>query len=249
MPDKISITCDPENSKVGTVVVEPLYPGYGATIGNSLRRVLLSSLPGAAIFAFKIKGVKHEFSTIDFVKEDVVDISLNLKAVNLKSHSQEVVKLEIEASGAKVITAGDIKPNSDIVVANPEQVIMTLTDKAAKIEMTLWVKTGRGYEPVEGRKDESLEVNAIAIDAIYSPVRMVGYEVENIRVGDRTDYDKVTMQIETSGAVEVGEAVRAAAQILTDHFQLIANSNADMEDKEDKAETDDSENEDENKAE
>lgn len=222
LPEKISVTADASDPKKGTLVIEPLYPGYGPTIGNALRRVLLSSLPGAAVYAFKIKGVKHEFTAIDFVKEDVVDISLNLKAINLKCHSGEPVKLEISESGEKVITAGDIKPNSDIELANPEQVIMTLTDKAAKVEMTLWIKSGRGYEPVENRKDENLEVNAIAVDAIYTPVRQVGYQVDNIRVGGRTDYDKVTMQIETNGAITLSQAVQQAAQILTDHFNLIA---------------------------
>ncbi|MEK7164426.1 MAG: DNA-directed RNA polymerase subunit alpha, partial [Patescibacteria group bacterium] len=181
-----------------------------------------SSLPGAAIFAFKIKGVKHEFSTIPYVKEDVVDISLNLKRLNLKSHSQEVVKIEIEAKGEKVITGKDIKPNSDIEITNPDFPILTLTDKAAAIEMTLWVKPGRGYETVESRSDEELEVNAIAIDAIYTPVRQVGYQVDNVRVGGRTDYDKITMQVETNGAIAVAEAVQESAKILSDHFALIA---------------------------
>lgn len=223
LPEKILITPDPNDPRKGTLAIEPLYPGYGATVGNCLRRVLLSSLPGAAIFAFKIKGIKHEFSTLDFVKEDVVDIALNLKSINLTSYAAEPVKLELEASGVKTVTAADIKPNSDIFIANPEQVIMTLTDKAAKIEMTLWVKSGRGYEPVESREDDNLEVNAIAIDAIYAPVRQVGYAVENIRVGGRTDYDKVAMQIETNGAVTIDEAVRQAAQILSDHFNFIVN--------------------------
>jgi DNA-directed RNA polymerase subunit alpha len=223
LPEKIFITADANDPKKGTVTIEPLYPGYGATIGNALRRVLLSSLPGAAIYAFKIKGVKHEFSTIDFVKEDAVDIALNLKSISVKSFSAEPVKLELEASGVKTVTAGDIKPNSDIVIPNPEQIIMTLTDKAAKIEMVLWVKPGRGYEPVESRPDDNLEVNAIAIDAIYAPVRQVVYAVENIRVGGRTDYDKVAMQIETNGAVTIDEAVRQAAQILSDHFNFIVN--------------------------
>lgn len=224
LPKTINITLDEADPKKGVVTIEPLYPGYGATVANSLRRVLLSSLSGAAIFAFKIKGVKHEFSTLPYIKEDVVDISLNLKRVNLKSHSEEVVKLELEAKGAKVVTAGDIKPNSDIAIGNPSWPILTLTDKAASIEMTLWVKVGRGYETVESRSEkEDLEVNAIAIDAIYTPVRQVGYQVDNVRVGDRTDFDTVKMQIETNGTVTVPEAVAAAAAILAEQFNFIAN--------------------------
>lgn len=222
MPTTINIEVDKKDATKGVLVIEPLYPGYGPTVGNSLRRVLLSSLPGAAVYAFKIKGVKHEFSTIPYIKEDVVDISLNLKRVNLKSFSDEPVKLEIEVKGQKVVTAGDIKPNSDIEIANPDFPILTLTDKAASVEMTLWVKRGRGYEPVEAREGEDLEVNAIAIDAIYTPVRQVGYQVDNVRVGGRTDYDKVTMQIETNGTVTVEEAIKDVAGILAEHFTLIA---------------------------
>jgi len=221
LPTNINVVLDSDNANQGVVTIEPLYPGYGQTVANALRRVLLSSLPGAAIFAFKIKGVKHEFSTIPYVKEDVVDISLNLKRLNLKSHTDAIVKLEIEAKGEKVITAKDIKPNSDIAISNPDWPILTLTDKAAAIEMTLWVKVGRGYETVESRPDEELEVNAIAIDAIYTPVRQVGYQVDNVRVGDRTDYDKITMQVETNGAIGVAEAVEQSAKILSDHFTLI----------------------------
>lgn len=229
LPTNINVAVDVENANLGVVSIEPLYPGYGQTVANALRRVLLSSLPGAAIFAFKIKGVKHEFSTIPYVKEDVVDISLNLKRINLKSHTNEIVKLEIEAKGEKVITGKDIKANSDIEITNPDFPILTLTDKAAAIEMTLWVKPGRGYETVESRPDEELEVNAIAIDSIFTPVRQVGYQVDNVRVGGRTDYDKITMQVETNGAIGVEEAVQESAKILSDHFTLIAGTTAPAE--------------------
>jgi len=222
LPKKIQIQLDEIDSNNGKVVISPLYPGYGATIGNSLRRVLLSSLPGSAIYAFKIKGVSHEFTSVDYVKEDVVDISLNLKRVNLKSFSEEPVQLTLKASGEKVITAGDIEKNSDIEIANPNQVIMTLTDKAASVEMTLWVRSGRGYDTVESREDEDLEVNAISIDAIYTPIRQVGYQVDNVRVGDRTDYDEIKMQIETNGTISVEEALRKSSGILTEQFKLIS---------------------------
>ncbi|MDP1709835.1 MAG: DNA-directed RNA polymerase subunit alpha [Candidatus Komeilibacteria bacterium] len=224
LPSTIAIAVDKDDANKGVVTIEPLYPGYGQTVANALRRVLLSSLPGAAIFAFKIKGVKHEFSTLPYIKEDVVDISLNLKRLNLKSFTDEVVKLEIEAKGEKVVTAKDIKANSDIEISNPDFPILTLTDKAASLDMTIWIKAGRGYETVESRPDQELEVNAIAIDAIFSPVRQVGYQVDNIRVGDRTDYDKVIMQIETNGAISAQEALHNSAIILSQHFTLIADN-------------------------
>lgn len=221
LPSAVAISLDKKNEFAGTLTMEPLYPGYGPTVANALRRVLLSSLPGAAIFAFKIKGVEHEFKSIDYVKEDVVDISLNLKRVRLKCFSQEPVKLTLSATGEKVLTAGDITANADVEIANPDQVIMTLTDKAASVEMTLWVRQGRGYEPVETRADEELEVNAIAIDSIFTPILEVGYQVENIRVGGRTDYDKVDMRILSSGAISIEDALKQAAKILEDHFRVV----------------------------
>ncbi len=221
LPTKINITPDADIEHKAVLSIEPLYPGYGPTVANSLRRVLLNSIPGAAIFAFKIKGVSHEFTAIDYVKEDVVDISLNLKRVHIKVHGDEPVELRIKVTGDKVVTAGDIEANSAVEVANPDAVIMTLTDKAADLDMTLWVKPGRGYESVEAREDMELEVNAIAIDSIFTPVRAVGYDVDNIRVGDRTDYDKVTMNIETNGTISVEEAVQEATKILAHHFTAI----------------------------
>ncbi len=221
LPNKISIELDKDNEFSGTVTIEPLYPGYGPTVANSLRRVLLSSLPGGAIFAFKIKGVEHEFKSIDYVKEDVVDISLNLKRVNFKCFTEKTIKLELSGQGEKVLKAGDITPNSDIEIANPDQVIMTLTDKASNIEMNLWVKEGRGYETVESRKDEDLEVNAISIDSIFTPIHQVGYEIENIRVGGRTDYDKIIMRILTNGSISVEDAIKESSKILEDHFNII----------------------------
>ncbi|MAG28671.1 DNA-directed RNA polymerase subunit alpha [bacterium] len=222
LPKKVSIDKDAENENKATLIIEPLYPGYGPTVGNSLRRVLLSSLPGAAIFAFKIKGTTHEFTSIDHVKEDVVDISLNLKRVNLTSHTDEPVQLTLKAEGEKVLTAGNIEKNADIEIANPDQVIMTLTDKAASIEMTLWVRTGRGYVTIESREKEELDVNAIAIDTIFTPIVQVGYEVDNVRKGARTDYDKVTMEIESNGTITIEEAIKQSAKILADHFNLIS---------------------------
>jgi len=222
LPKNIQIEPDKKDPNSGTLTISPLYPGYGPTVANSLRRILLSSLPGAAIFAFKIKGVSHEFTSVDYVKEDVVDISLNLKQVNIKSHTDEIVQLTLKATGEKEITAADIEKNSDIEIVNPDQKIMTLTDKAASVEMTIWVRKGLGYITVEARPEEDLEVNAIAIDSIYTPIRQVGYQVDSVRVGDRTDFDKVTMRIETNGGIEIDEAVKQSANILSDHFKLIS---------------------------
>jgi len=221
LPTHIAITNDADSECKATLAIEPLYPGYGPTVGNALRRVMLNSIPGGAFYAFKVKGVSHEFTSINFVKEDVVDISLNLKQVDLRVHTDEPVELKLNITGEKVVCAGDIEPNADVEIVNPEQVIMTLTDKAATLEMTLWAKQGRGYEPVEQRENEELEVNAIAIDSIFTPVREVGYEVDNIRVGNRTDYDKVVMRIVTNGAVTVAEAIAEASEILADHFKEI----------------------------
>lgn len=235
IPKIVSIEQDKKDANSGTVAISPLYPGYGPTIANSLRRVLFSSLPGAAIFAFKIKGVTHEFTSIDYVKEDVVDISLNLKKVNLTSHTDEIVQLTVKFDGEGVITAGDIEKNSDIEIANPGQEIMTLTDKAASIEMTLWVKTGRGYETVESRQGEDLEVNAISIDSIFTPIRQVGYEVDNVRVGDQTNYDKIIMRVETNGTISIKDALKQSSSILADHFKAIGNlSSQDEEESEEK---------------
>jgi len=223
LPKKIKVAPKDGSEFTGELTIEPMYPGYGPTIANALRRVLLGSLPGAAIYAFKIKGVTHEFGSIEYVKEDVVDISLNLKRVNLKSFSNEPVELKLNISGEQVVTAGDIEKNSDIEIANSDQVIMTLTDKAASVDMTLWVRPGRGYDTVESRgKEAHLEVNAIAIDSIFTPVHQVGYQVDNVRVGDRTDYDKVIMQIETNGTITVSDAVKQAAGILAGHFKLVS---------------------------
>ncbi|MEK7189279.1 MAG: DNA-directed RNA polymerase subunit alpha [Patescibacteria group bacterium] len=226
LPKKITVTPKDGSTFAATFSIEPLYPGYGPTVANALRRVLLGSLPGAAIYAFKIKGITHEFTSINYVKEDVVDISLNLKRVNLKSFSSDSVELKLSVSGEQVVTAGDIEKNSDIEIANPDQVIMTLTDKAASLDMTLWVRPGRGYDTVESRDKEELEVNAIAIDSIFTPVHQVGFQVDSVRVGDRTDYDKITMQIETNGTITVSEAVKQAAGLLADHFRLLSEFDA-----------------------
>jgi len=206
----------------GQFVVEPLERGFGSTLGNALRRVILSSLPGAAVTAFKIKGVSHEFSAVPHVLEDVVQIALNLKQLRLKVHSAEPIRIELEAKGEKKVTGKDIKPSADVEVVNPEMVIATLTDKNAEFKMELIVSQGRGYVPTEVQEKESLEVGMIPIDAIYTPARNVGFRVENVRVGQMTNFENLILTIETDGNVTPQEALSQATKILLDHFNFIA---------------------------
>lgn len=204
----------------GKFVVEPLERGYGTTLGNSLRRVLLSSLPGYAITSVKIDGVLHEFSTIDGVKEDVTEIVLNLKGVILKIHGDAVKTLYVDASGKGTVTAGDIKADSDVEILNPEHVIANLED-GATLKMELTADKGRGYVSAERNKQIMQPViGVIAIDSIYTPVLKVNYTVENTRVGQITDYDKLSIEIWTDGTISAQEAVSLGAKILTDHLNL-----------------------------
>jgi DNA-directed RNA polymerase subunit alpha len=196
-------------------------PGFGTTIGNALRRVLLSSMPGAAVTAVRIKGVEHEFSTIPNVKEDVLEIILNLKSLRLKCFSEEPVKLSLSVKGEKVVTAADLTKNSDVEICNPDLVIATLTDKNASLEMEVTVAQGRGYRTTEERVKEKLDLGTIAIDALYNPVVNVSYKVEATRLGEKTDYDKLTLSIETDGTMDALEACRTAVGVLLDHLTLI----------------------------
>lgn len=204
----------------GTLEIEPLFPGYGTTIGNALRRVLLSSLPGAAVVAVKIKGVDHEFSTIPDVKEDVVEIILNLKKLRMKVHSDKPVKLTVKKEGKGKVTAKDIEVPSEVEISTKDLEIANLTSDKAKFDMEITAQAGRGYVPVEQREKEKLEIGTIAVDAIFSPIRSVSFQVENIRVGQMTDYEKITMRIRTDGTLTPKEAVDQAASILVDHFGL-----------------------------
>ncbi|MBP9698029.1 MAG: DNA-directed RNA polymerase subunit alpha [Candidatus Moranbacteria bacterium] len=201
------------------------YPGYGTTLGNALRRVVLSSLAGAAVRSVKIKGVSHEFSTIEGVMEDVVQIILNLKQVRFKMHGadeSEVVKVTLKSKGEGVVTAASIKAPSSVEVVNPDQVIATVTDKKTELEMEIEVDRGLGYVPVESReRDDEREIGVIAIDAIYTPVKRVNYEVENMRVGKRTDYDKITLEIVTDGSVTPVEAFEKSVSILVGQFSSL----------------------------
>lgn len=222
LPSKIEITPG-ERENESMLVMEPFFHGYGHTVGNALRRVLLSSLPGAAVTAVKIKGASHEFSALPNVKEDVLEIILNLKQLRLKVFSDEPVRLNLSVKGEKKVTAKDIEKNSDVEVVNPGLHVATLTDKSAELEMEITVAKGRGYIPTEERgKDQRGELGTIAVDALYSPIRSVGYKVDDVRVGQITNYDKLTLTIETDGTVSAEEAIRRSAKILIDHFGLLA---------------------------
>ncbi|OGY88590.1 MAG: DNA-directed RNA polymerase subunit alpha [Candidatus Komeilibacteria bacterium RIFCSPLOWO2_01_FULL_45_10] len=203
------------------VVIEPCYPGYGVTLGNSLRRVLLSSIPGAAITAFKIEGVQHEFTSLPFIKEDVVELMLNLKNIRLKSFSDEPVVLNLEVRGEKTATAGDITKNSLVEIFTPDCLIATLTDKNAFLKMELTVQTGTGYVTVEERVKEKVDIGTVIIDALYTPVLSVSFDIENVRVGDRTDYEELILKIETDGTITPQAALKDASQILVEQFQYV----------------------------
>jgi len=211
---------------LATFAIEPLFPGYGMTLGNPLRRVILSSLPGAAVTGVKIEGVSHEFSTIKDVKEDVVDIILNLKQLAVKSHSDEVVSLRLSVSGEGVVTAAKFDKNADVEIANPELVIATLDNKNAKLEMEVFIEKGRGYVPVEKRDGGKVGTGVIAVDALFSPIRRVRYNIESTRVGQMTDLDRLVMEIETNGVITPKEAIDQAAGILVDHFLVLSGKGA-----------------------
>jgi DNA-directed RNA polymerase subunit alpha len=212
-----------EDKKYGRFVVEPLERGYGITLGNSLRRIMLSSLPGAAVSSIKIPGVVHEFSPIPGVKEDVSEIIMNIKSLAIKnnSDSDEIKKAYIEFEGEGVVTAADIRADSDIEIMNPDLVIATLNGGAdSRLEIEMTITKGRGYVGSDKNKSPELPVGVIAIDSIYTPVERVNMTVENTRVGQVTDYDKLTLDVYTNGTLEPDEAVSLAAKVLSEHLSL-----------------------------
>ncbi len=215
------ITIKDDDGVQATFIIEPLHRGYGITIGNSLRRVLLSSLEGAAITGFKASGVSHEFSTLPGVIEDIVQITLNLKQVRFKMFSDEPQMLVLSKRGKGVVTAKDIETNSEIEVITPDAHIATLDNAKSSINFTLRVEKGRGYMPVEEQKKSSEDVGMIAIDALYSPVQRVRYHVENTRVGQVTDLDKLLIEVTTDGSVSPSDAIKEAATIMVQHFAVI----------------------------
>jgi DNA-directed RNA polymerase subunit alpha len=204
-----------------TFEIEALWPGYGVTIGNSLRRVLLSSLEGAAITQAKIKGVSHEFSTIPGVMEDVISVLLNLKQLRFKIFSDEPQIGTLKVSGEKEVKGSDFKLPPQVELVNKEAPVATLTNKKAHLEMEIQIEKGIGYLPAERRKKGKLEIGTIALDAIFTPVRNVALRVENMRVGERTDFDRLILEIETDGTISPEEAFYQAAEILTKHFSFL----------------------------
>ncbi|MBU6447916.1 DNA-directed RNA polymerase subunit alpha [Patescibacteria group bacterium] len=224
LPNRVSLIKEEGNHY--EFEMEPLYPGYGVTIGNALRRVLLSSMPGAAVTAVKMKWVDHEFSTIPNVKEDVVEIILNLKQLRLKVHTDEPVRLTLKVKGEKDVTAADIKTNDLVEIVNKDLHIATLDNKNSEMDMELIVQQGRGYVPVEQRENEKLEIGMIAVDAIYTPVKNVNFEIKNVRVGQMTNFDKLIVSMDTDGTITGQEALNIAAHILVDHFSMLINDSS-----------------------
>ena len=215
-----------ENNNFGKFELEPLERGFGTTIGNALRRVMLSSMPGSAIVAIRIEGVMHEFQTIDGIVEDVTTIVLNLKNVVVKNLTEETKELHLSVSEEGVVTAGDIKTDSDVEIINKDQVIATIS-KGGKLDMDLIVSNGRGYVPsVDNKKFiEGNKIGFIPIDALYSPVERVSYEIENARVGQDANYDKLIMNVQTNGSLKPEEAMALASKILIEHLNIIADLN------------------------
>jgi DNA-directed RNA polymerase subunit alpha len=205
-------------------VIEPLYANYGYTLGNSLRRVLLSSIRGGAIVAFRIEGASHEFATVDGVKEDVVDIMLNIKNIRLKVHTDEPIELRLEKKGAGVITAGDIKTTADVEVVNPDQVIATIDDPKKAVVIDFVAEAGRGYRTIEESSSERLHSDMIALDAMFTPVLRVRYKVDGTRVGQDTNLDKLRLIVETDGTITPREAFEEAAAILVNQYTALSGS-------------------------
>jgi DNA-directed RNA polymerase subunit alpha len=224
------------DEKTGKFVIEGCYPGYGATLGNSLRRVLLSSLSGSAVIAIKIKGVSHEFSTIPNVKEDAIQIILNLKQVRFKMHSAENIKVNLKVKGEKEITASAIDCPSQVAVINKDAYIATITNAKGELEIEMEISNGIGYVPVEQQEREKKEVGVIAIDAIYTPVRRVNYTIDNMRVGKRTDFEKINLEISTDGTITPEVAFFKAVEILVNQFSAITSIDKEEKAKEKKEE-------------
>ncbi|GFH93803.1 DNA-directed RNA polymerase subunit alpha [Lachnospiraceae bacterium] len=214
-----------EDKKYGKFVVEPLERGYGITLGNSLRRIMLSSLPGAAVSQVKIEGVLHEFSSVPGVKEDVTEIIMNIKSLAIRNNSEtnEVKTAYIEYEGEGVVRASDIQVDQDIEILNPDLVIATLSGKNTKLYMELTITRGRGYVSADKNKREDLPIGVIAIDSIYTPVERVNVTVQNTRVGQITDFDKLTLDVHTNGTLVPDEAVSLAAKVLSEHLSLFIN--------------------------
>jgi DNA-directed RNA polymerase subunit alpha len=219
LPSKPRVVSEKEFG--GVYEIDGLYPGYGHTLGNSLRRIILSSLPGAAITSVKIDGVQHEFSTLEGVKEDVITILLNLKRIRLQMVTEDPVHMTLEVKGVKSVTAGDITVPGQVTILNPEQHIAEVTDKNANLSIEMTVEKGLGYVPKEALQKDRVEIGMIALDAIFTPIRRVNYEVENMRVGDRTDFNRLRLFIETDGTLGPKEALEQSIEIMINQLKSI----------------------------
>jgi DNA-directed RNA polymerase subunit alpha len=218
----VSIKTVSEDAKSGVFEIEGLYAGYGLTVGNALRRALLSSLPGAAVTEIKVKNVPHEFSTLPGLKEDIVELMLNFKKLRFVLHVDEPQVLSLKLKGEKEVTADDIELNSNVALINPDEVLGHLTAKDAELDIEVKVERGLGYVPSEMRKTEGrLPIGVIAIDATFTPVTRVNYTVEDMRVGDRTDYNRLRLEVTTDGTISPSSALHKATNILKDHFEKV----------------------------
>lgn len=222
-PKKLDYDKKQLNDKYGKFIAEPFERGFGVTIGNALRRHLLSSIQGSAVTAVKFEGVHHEFSTISGVMEDVSDIILNIKELVIQKHVPHPVSIRINAKGHKEVRGADIETGSDVEILNPNQLIATLTDKNAVLNIEMIVETGRGYSPAERNVREDMDISMIPIDAIFSPIRKVNFDVEKTRVGQDSNYDKLILEIWTNGAVRPENAIALSAKILKEHLQIFIN--------------------------
>jgi DNA-directed RNA polymerase subunit alpha len=222
LSDTVKIKTVSETETEGVFEIEGLYTGYGLTLGNALRRALLSSLPGAAITQIKIKSVEHEFSTVPGVLEDIIELTLNLKKVRFRFYANEPQVLFLKVKGDKKITAADIQTNAQVEVVNSNAYIATLAGKNNELEMEITVEKGLGYVPAEVRKTEKLPIKTIALDAIFTPIVKVNFNIENMRVGDRTDYNRLKLFIETDGSVSPSGVLHKTCNILKDHFEKIS---------------------------
>ncbi|MFA5318223.1 MAG: DNA-directed RNA polymerase subunit alpha [Patescibacteria group bacterium] len=212
-----------ENDFAGQVIIEPCCPGYGTTLGNSLRRVLLSSLKGAAVTGVKINGADHEFTTLPDVKEDILEIILNLKGLRMKFFGEEgeIVKLELRANGENKVTGKDIAKNSKVEIISQDMHIAEITDKKGKLEMDIYVAGGYGYSSIEGRETAEKEVGYIEVDSIFSPIKAIKIDIENVRVGQMTDWERLIIDIKTDGSIEYANALKQAAEILVEQFSFV----------------------------
>jgi len=227
LPKKTDFKKESENK--GQIIIEPCFPGYGITLGNALRRVMLSSLPGAAPVGLKIKNVDHEFSAMPHLKEDILEFVLNFKQLRIKMHSNETEKLILKVHGEREIKASDIEPNANVEIINKDLVLGHITSMQGNLEAEIFVKKGMGYESIEERDEKNDEIGYIEIDSIFSPVFLAGVKVENVRVGKMTNWEKLVLTVETDGTITIEEAFNQSVAILIQQFSALSNTSSDSE--------------------